>query len=213
MSYTRRINTREPSDNRPGAQFDDVQREIRLEISERMDTIVGNWSADPIASVAASFYMMLHWSAFKPPYIFSQLGGAATANDYAALTNYGMSQYGGGAGGVEYNANIPMMPGCTLVDVFASFVSVVTSTFTLKVLETSSPLVANVTQTALASRTVAGVSAQNNLSISTGAGINTVMSASKLYSVYVKIVPAAGVSAHGFQGVNIQYTRPPLNYV
>lgn len=217
MSYTRPWSSNTPSKNRPANQTATAIRELRLDVEERMNTVLtglGSWTSDPTVAASASKYMLLHWSAFKPTLMYGSNAGASASNfDSAGLsTQFGVRILGSGS--LVINAPIILPRPCTLVDVSifghtAANTSIAATVYEVDV-RTTSP-----TRTSLATRTVAASTGQAKFSVSSGANINKSLIDDRLH-YWIEIVLTntnAGSAAFGFQGALIQYTRSPLVYV
>lgn len=217
MSYTRFWSSNTPSKNRPANQTAAALRELRVDVEERMTTVLtglGSWTTDPVVAASASKYMLLHWSAFKPFLIYGANAGASAGNyDAAGLS----TQFGGrilGSGTLTIAAPILIPRPSTLVDVSIFGHTAANTSIAATVYEvdarTTSP-----TRTSLATRTVAASTGQNKFSVSSGANINKALINDLLY-YWIEITLSntnAGSAAFGFQGALIQYTRSPLVYV
>jgi hypothetical protein len=198
------------SGNRPRNQMDDAQREIRVDVQERMQDLLqptGDWTADPVDAGTTSFRLFMHWSAFKN---FLRLFGDKTG--YDTLYNQGIRGTTGTT--LVFTGQLRLPKGSVLTDVDVSCVTVVNTSITTVVYKvdasTSTP-----TRTTLATRALSGVNAQGNYSVSSGAGINsTVASTEDLYFVEVTMVNStAGSANYGFHGITAKYTRGVLKYV
>lgn len=209
MTYTRRW-TKVVSPNRPKNQMDDAERELRVDVGERMQDLLGgvaDWTADPVDDKLTGFSMFLHWSRFKrfATYVF----GTVTSID--TLYNHGFRVTTGGS--ITLAGQVRLPKGAVLVDVYVHCVTVVNTTIATTVYavdaSTGTP-----TRTSLATRSLTGVNAQGRYSVSSGAGINaTIGSDDNFVEVEVTVTNSSGGAANfGFHGIEVTYTRGVFNY-
>lgn len=211
MTYTRvwRVGV---SPNRPRNQMDDSDREIRVDIEERMQDLigpVGDWTTDPVDSGANQFYQPVHWSAFR------QWAGAGPATNVATSLSTQSAVRSNAGTTITLTAQLPISSYGKLVDVvFSCHAAASTSvTFTVYKISRSDPTM--ITRTSLATRTVTGATAQGNFSVSSGANINETLDPDNyVYFAQVAVTNSTGGAADfGFQGALVSYTRGAFQHV
>jgi hypothetical protein len=225
VTYTRPWSTYSPNGKRAGGQFDDAQRELRVDLDERLSPIVtsvgGDWTADPVASVLTR-YRYLHWSDFK---LFSNMANNTFGqNVYATasgqftntLVNQGIGFIDGGVlVAVTMHATVALPAGATLVDVDISCVVGAASEQIVGTVYVTDSTTPTVTRTQLATRTFGNPTTQNNYSLSSGAGINHVLDRDLKEQLYLTVAVTTDQAINaltGFQGVRVSYTREALGY-
>ncbi len=225
MTYTRPWSTFSPNGKRPGGQFDDAQRELRVDLGERLGPILtslgGNWTADPVAS-ALTRYRYLHWSEFT---LFANMANNTFGqNVYATLSgqytntliNQGIGFIDGGAlVAVTMHATIDLPAGATLLDVDLSCVVGAASEQIVGTVYVTDSTTPTVTRTQLATRTFGNPTTQGNYSLSSGAGINRVLDRDLKEQLYLTVAVTTDQPINaltGFQGARISYTREALGY-
>lgn len=96
-----------PAGSDPANTADDELRQLRLDIDERMDTIVGDWSADPLFSIT-SIRKTVHWADGT----FDPLGSDTMAEGY---TIFGVGMHPQAIGtNVHWRMNMHLPVGATL---------------------------------------------------------------------------------------------------
>jgi len=227
VTYTRPWSNAAPSGARAANQADDIMREIRVDVEERLGTLlagVGTWTNDPIASSTVTRYQYIHWSGFniltgKSVVMGGNVFTVGVALEYdSTLYNYGIKTVDGSGGPVSLVlARKFLLPvPCTIVDVdliagVAQASSSVAAQILLVDTTTTTP-----TETSLASRTLSNPTTQGAYSVSSGANINQAVSGDDKEYVYAKITlttDSAVNPSFGFQGIRIRYTHEPFVYV
>lgn len=204
MAYTNTWSTTTPAntDSSAGAAAD--MRKIRLDIQERMETLlgVGNWSTDPIVVFAANNFLMYHWSDFV---ILS-----TSAVTYSALAGslYGVTP--NSAANVTLYCPMVLPRGVTITTIEIIGQTASTSTLTLT-LESIDATTGTVTQTTHATATMAGATTQSAKASSVVAvTVDAVVTNYQFY--YLKLVMYAHASSGAwFQGVRVNYTRSDIS--
>lgn len=209
MTYTRSWRV-VVSGNRPKNQMDDAEREIRVDFAERIADVIGtdaDWTADPVDDGLTAFRAHLHWSNFL------RVGGVfGNVTSLDTLYTYGLRTMTGTT--VTLSGKFTLPRECNLVDVEVACVTVVNTTIAVTVYKVDA-ITGTVARTQLATRSLTGVNAQGNYSVSSGALINdTVGSEDQFYFAEVVITNSSGGTANfGFQGLTLKYTRKVLAYV
>lgn len=202
MTYTRGWSTIIPAnaDAASGAASD--MRNIRVDIEERMDTLLGagEWAKDPIEVFLADQFLMYHWSDFA---VLTSSGGTWGAS---AGTLYGVTNGTLNTGVLYCPCLLPRGVTVTSIELLGQTgaggsitatlesIDATTGTITQSTHATAS-MAASVTQSAVVSPTVAIT-------------IDATLTNYKFY--YLKISFTAGSSNSWFQGVRVNYTRGGL---
>lgn len=200
MAYTNVWSTATPANSDPATAAADI-RKLRLDIQERMDTILGsgNWAADPVPVSSNVLKEYIHWSQFVP------YSGAA-AWSAASGSLYGVSPNAGGTYVMYAPIIIPRGVTITELEITGQTNVGSTNTFTLT-LESVDATTGTVAQATLATATIPTQTPQTTKS--SGAVSVAIDSTSTNYIFYyLKLaITAAGSGSCWFQGVSVKYTR------
>lgn len=198
MAYTNVWNTTNPVGSDPASNADDDIRKLRLDIQERMDTVLGtgNWTVDPVVSWTGANTLFLSWGAFS---IIT--GGATWTN--AAGSNYGLTTATPGT--YQLYAHVPVPRGVVItgISVVGRTSASATIVGTLESVDatTSVPVQATLATVTLPVGTDQTVIDSSVLAV-------TVNSTSTNYLFYyLHIAMGAGTYFHG---VRITYTRSSI---
>lgn len=220
MPYTRKWNRRFPTKNIRVNQLDDEIRATRLDIEQRMQSVLaglGNWTSDPVVPTTVTRYERLHWSEFKPIIMyFNTYTGTnppSGADYWDTLHNHG-GRIVGSASRLFYAA-IQLPKGAILNDVDISCVTAANTSFQITVYRIDRSVLPYA-RTSLATRIIAASTAQGNFSITSGGNINHTVATNDILWMEVFISNTnvgPGAAAYGFQGVTIKYSAAGTNNV
>lgn len=209
MVYLRKWRTTIPSGKGPGNILDDHIRDLRYEITERMGDFlsegVGNWSADPIASVALK-QQYAHWSAFtSEARSETRLFNTAYTVDG---TSFGLKTT---SGGHNYYVPILLPRGAVLKEVYLSCRTGPTGGIPWSIREINASTGVP-TETTFASGTVPSNTSQSNVALTTTVNltINNTPTSLRYYIFRVSFSPVDGVH---IQGVRFSYEVMGVNHV
>lgn len=202
MAYTNVWSTSTPAnlDSSSGAAAD--MRKIRLDIQERMETLlgVGNWSVDPVGVLSNDLFMMFHWSDF------SMLSGTAGAWTAAVGTLYGASY--GSANTAAFYCPLILPRGVEITEIEVLGQTGAGSSLTLT-LEEVDATTGTVTQTTHATATMAAGTTQSAKSSGTvSVTIDSTLTNYKFY--YLKLVYVWAAATTAFQGAKVTYNRTSI---
>ena len=219
MTYTRTWNKLLPAGARPGAEFDDAQRELRVDLKERLTDIIasagGDIANDPALSTE-TYFTDLHWSAFSFFNDGKYFGILTTTNIFTALSNYGIStQAGTYTSPHVFTTQLLLTPGSTLVDVeLIGHINIASREITGTVYVMDTTVATSPTRTTLATRTLTDPTTQGAYSLSSGANINHAMDADGTMSVFVEVTFNTALATDwGFNGVRIKTTKSPFRRI
>lgn len=200
MAYTNVWSTATPANSDPATAAADI-RKLRLDIQERMETLVGagNWGTDPVPLSTNNMGQYLPWQQFQP------YSGAASWSAVGGSL-YGVSPNAGGT--YTFYCPIVIPRGVTITELEITGQTNVGSTNSLTAtLESIDATTGTVAQTTLATATIPTQTPQTTKS----SGVVSVAidsTATNYIFYYVKLVMVANASGTcWFQGVRVKYTR------
>lgn len=206
MSYTNTWSTTTPAntDSSAGAAAD--MRKIRLDIQERMETLLGtgNWATDPVTLIGSdALFLMYHWSDFN---ILSVTGGVTWSA--AAGTQYGVTPNGATTTVFYCPMIIPRGVTITSIEVLGGTGASSTLTGVLEDLDATTGTVAVTTHATVAM--LAGTTQTAKVSSTISVQVDSTLTNYKFY--YLKLTLVAGAaSAAWFQGIRVNYTRANIS--
>lgn len=191
MAYTRAWSTAIPGNTDPVDVASDLSK-LRVDITERMDTILGsgNWDNDPIVDLVSSIPLYVHWTQFS---------GLSTAVTWT-VTNGSIQPNSG----VTLYAPVIIPRGVTVTELRVFGNGTGTITLTLEEVDaTSGTPTTSVLATAARSTASYGYTSSGTISQT----INSTSSTYKYY--YLKAVLTNGSSV--FTGAELLFTRNGLD--
>ncbi len=199
MSYTRPWSVLIPanSDAASGAASD--MRKIRVDISERMATLLGSgeWEKDPIEVFAKDQFLMYHWSDFA---VLTSSGGTWGAS---AGTLYGVTNGTLNTGVLYCPCLLPRGVVVTSIEILGQTGAGGALVATLESIDATT---GTVTQATHATATVgASVTQDSTSSATVSVTIDATLTNYVFY--YIKVTTTAGSANSWFQGVRVNYTR------
>lgn len=206
MAYTNIWSVLTPAnlDSSAGAAAD--MRKIRLDIQERMETLLGtgNWATDPVTVLGSSdLYLMYHWSDFN---ILSATGGVT----WAAVvgTQYGIAPSSTTTGTMYCPMVIPRGVTITSIEILGGTGATSTLTLTLEDIDATTGTIALTTH-ATASM-LAGTTQSSKASATVSVQVDTTLTNYRHY--YLKLVlVASSANTAWFQGARVNYTRANIS--
>lgn len=193
MAYTNVWSVLTPANTDPASGAASDMRKIRLDVQERMETLLGTgkWADDPITAYVKDVPWFIHWSRF-----------VALAGTTPTSVN---SQFGLAVGGTTtFYAPVSLPRGITISEM-SLFGSTGPGSQVLT-LESIDATTGTVTQATLATVTMGASLSQHKETVS-GLSVAIDDDITNFIYYYLKLVSTFSSSANGFQGALLKFSR------
>lgn len=206
MTYTNTWSVATPANSDSASNSAADMRKIRVDVEERFETLIGSggMDTDPITVLSTSYKQYIHWSEFNP---YSTSG--ATALTAASGSKYGLTSSNNV--NLVFYAPVNLPRGVTITELILH--GYVTATTTIAAtLESIDATTSTVTQSTLATASIAVLPASQGQYSSGTVSVTLDTTAANYIFYYIKLaVTSSGTTNNmGIQGIEIVYTKDKL---